>query len=289
MQEYIKLIRLKHYIKNLLIFLPLIFSGNFFNVQLLILAVCGFLSFSFAASVVYIINDIRDREKDRLHEKKKERPIASGKITVKNAVVTAAVLLAVSLILQGLIQNNWISYVYVLVYVAVNVGYSFGLKDVALLDITILVSGFLIRVLYGGELIDVEVSNWLYLTVMSASFYLGLGKRRNEIIKVGTESRKVLQYYNKSFLDKNMYMCLGLTIVFYSLWSVDSSNAAKIGGGGQNMLVWTVPVIILILMKYSLNVESDSLGDPVDVVFGDKVLLGLIVFYGIMVMCLLYI
>ena len=232
MQEYIKLIRLKHYIKNLLIFLPLIFSGNFFNVQLLILAVCGFLSFSFAASVVYIINDIRDREKDRLHEKKKERPIASGKITVKNAVVTAAVLLAVSLILQGLIQNNWISYVYVLVYVAVNVGYSFGLKDVALLDITILVSGFLIRVLYGGELIDVEVSNWLYLTVMSASFYLGLGKRRNEIIKVGTESRKVLQYYNKSFLDKNMYMCLGLTIVFYSLWSVDSSNAAKIGGGG---------------------------------------------------------
>lgn len=288
MQEYIKLIRLKHYIKNLLIFLPLIFSGNFFTVQLLVLAVCGFLSFSFAASVVYIINDIRDREKDRLHEKKKERPIASGKITVKNAVVTAVVLLAASLILQGLIQNNWISYVYVLVYVAVNVGYSFGLKDVALLDITILVSGFLIRVLYGGELIDVEVSNWLYLTVMSASFYLGLGKRRNEIIKVGTESRKVLQYYNKSFLDKNMYMCLGLTIVFYSLWSVDSSNAAKISGG-QNMLVWTVPVIILILMKYSLNVESDSLGDPVDVVFGDKVLLGLIVFYGIMVMCLLYI
>lgn len=253
--------------------------------QLLTSTACGFLSFSFAASVVYIINDIRDREKDRLHEKKKERPIASGKITVKNAVLAALVLLAVSLSLQGTVQNNWISYLYILLYVAMNVGYSFGLKDIALLDITILVSGFLIRVLYGGALIGIEVSNWLYLTVMSASFYLGLGKRRNEIIKVGRESRKVLQYYNKSFLDKNMYMCLGLTIVFYSLWSVDSSNVARMG----NMLVWTVPVIILILMKYSLNVESDSFGDPVDVVFGDKVLLGLIVFYGIMVMCLLYI
>lgn len=285
MQEYIKLIRLKHYIKNLLIFLPLVFSGNFFDVQLLLSTACGFLSFSFAASVVYIINDIRDREKDRLHEKKKERPIASGKITVKNAVLAALVLLAVSLSLQGVVQNSWTPYLYVLLYVAMNVGYSFGLKDIALLDITILVSGFLIRVLYGGALIGVEVSNWLYLTVMSASFYLGLGKRRNEIVKVGRASRKVLQYYNKSFLDKNMYMCLSLTIVFYSLWSVDSSNVARMG----NMLVWTVPVIILILMKYSLNVESDSLGDPVDVVFGDKVLLGLIVFYGIMVMCLLYI
>lgn len=285
MQEYIKLIRVKHYIKNLLVFLPLIFSGNFFDMQLLISTVCGFLSFSFAASIVYVINDIRDREKDRLHEKKKERPIASGKITVKNAILVVLVLLGVSLSLQVMVQNNGISYFYIILYMAINVGYSFGLKDVALLDIAILVSGFLIRVLYGGELIDVEVSNWLYLTVMSVSFYLGLGKRRNELIKVGRESRKVLQYYNKSFLDKNMYMCLGLTIVFYSLWSVDSSNVAQMG----NMLVWTVPVIILILMKYSLNVESDSLGDPVDVVFEDKILLGLIVFYGIMVMCLLYI
>lgn len=285
MQEYIKLIRVKHYIKNLLIFLPLIFSGHFFEKRLFVIAACSFVSLSLAASVVYIINDIKDCEKDRLHEKKKERPIASGKITIKKAILTAVILLVMSIGLQGIVLHKWLSCIYILVYLIINIAYSFGLKNVVLIDVTILVLGFLIRVLYGGEVVGVEVSNWLYLTVMSAAFYLGLGKRRNEIIKVGTNSRKVLQYYNKNFLDKNMYMCLGLTIVFYSLWTMETSNIAKTG----NMLVWTVPVVILILMKYSLNVESDSLGDPVDVVLDDKILLGLIAFYGMLIMFLLYV
>ena len=227
MREYIKLLRVKHYIKNLLIFLPLIFSGNFFDEDLLLISVCSFISISLAASVVYIINDIKDCEKDKLHERKKERPIASGKISIHKASIIAVVLLIMALSLQGVILNKWMSCVYILVYLIINIAYSFRLKNVVLIDVCILVLGFLVRVLYGGEVIGVEVSNWLYLTVMSAAFYLGLGKRRNEIIKVGIDSRKVLQYYNKGFLDKNMYMCLGLTIVFYALWTMENSNIIR--------------------------------------------------------------
>ena len=120
---------------------------------------------------------------------------------------------------------------------------------------------------------------------MSVSFYLGLGKRRNEIKKVGNKSREVLKYYNESFLDKNMYMCLSIAIVFYALWTVDSTNILKFG----NRLVITVPFVILILMKYSLDVENDNLGDPVDVVLSDKILLVMILLYGISMMGIIYI
>jgi len=151
------------------------------------------------------------------------------------------------------------------------------LKNVPIMDIAILVSGFLIRVIYGGVICNIEVSNWLYLTVMAISFYMGLGKRRNEIIKQGTESRKVLKFYNYEFLDKNMYMSLAITIVFYSLWCMD------IGAVSNSLIniIWTVPLVLIICMKYSLDIEGDSLGDPVDVILSDKLLLGLALIYGL--------
>ena len=154
------------------------------------------------------------------------------------------------------------------------------------MDIAILVSGFLLRVLYGSEIMGIEISNWLYLTVISMSFYLGLGKRRNELVK-STEgtTRKVLQFYNHSFLDKNMYMCLALTITFYSLWSVDPLTISRIGNSN---LFWTVPLVILICMKYSLTIEGNSDGDPVEVVFRDKTLLALILFFGVITMGIIY-
>ena len=287
MKNYIKLMRPQHYIKNLLIFFALIFSGNFFDKKMLLSTFLAFLSFSMCASVIYIINDIKDKEKDKLHEKKKNRPIASGKVSVKNASILAVILLLLSLVFGYLsVQKiNHISYIYILIYLLLNIAYSLGLKNIPLVDIFILVSGFLIRILYGASVIGVEVSNWLYLTIMSVSFYLGLGKRRNEIKKVGNKSREVLKYYNESFLDKNMYMCLSIAIVFYALWTVDSTNILKFG----NKLVITVPFIILILMKYSLDVENDNLGDPVDVVLSDKILLVMILLYGISVMGIIYI
>lgn len=286
MRNYIKLMRPKHYIKNFLIFFPLVFSGNFFQKELLGSCIMCFFAFCLSASIVYIINDIKDKEKDKLHEKKKNRPIASGKVSVKNAIVLAILLFFLSYFFQVLASNKLLdfSYLYILLYIILNIGYSLGLKNVPLLDVAILVSGFLIRVLYGASIVDVEISNWLYLTVISAAFYLGFGKRRNEIKKVGNKSREVLKYYNKDFLDKNMYMCLSLTIVFYALWTVDPINVVK----ASNMLVWTVPFIMLILMKYSMNIENDSFGDPVNVVLEDKVLIITIILYGITVMSLIY-
>ena len=146
-------------------------------------------------------------------------------------------------------------------------------------------SGFLIRVLYGSAVTAIEVSNWLYLTVISMSFYLGLGKRRNELDAQGSKSRKVLKFYNHDFLDKNMYMCLGLTIVFYSLWCVDSTTIERYSNSN---IVWTVPLVMLICMKYSLNVEGNSDGDPVSVLLKDKILMGMVFLYVLIVLLIIY-
>ncbi len=287
MKNYIKLMRPQHYIKNFLIFFPLIFSGQFFDLKKLVPTLFAFLAFSFCSSVVYIINDIKDKEKDKIHEKKKNRPIASEIISVKSASILAILLFILSIFFQYLAVYKiiHISFIYLLIYLIINILYSFGLKDIPLVDIFILSMGFLIRVIFGASILKIEVSNWLYLTIMSAAFYLGLGKRRNEIKKSGNKSREVLKYYNEAFLDKNMYMCLSLSIMFYSLWTVDSNNIVKFG----NKLVLTVPFVILILMKYSLNIEGDCLGDPVDLVLNDKVLAILILLYGIIVMTIVYI
>ena len=285
MKNYIKLMRPKHYLKNILIMLPLVFSGSIFDVKKDIVTILGLLSFCFAASFVYVINDIKDREKDKLHEKKKNRPIASGMISVRNAIIFGVLLLVLSYVfnLLGTKQFLNMSYIYIIIYVLLNILYSFGLKDIPLLDVAILVSGFLIRVLYGSSLINVEISNWLYLTIISISFYLGLGKRRNELSKSST-TRKVLKYYNHEFLDKNMYMCLSISIIFYSLWCVDPITVSKT----NNLLIWTIPMIILLCMKYSMDIERDGYGDPVDVITDDKVLLLLSLICGIYMFIVMY-
>lgn len=281
MKEYFKLIRVKHYLKNLLIFFPLFFSHNLFNLNLLLKLILTFLSFCFACSIVYIVNDIKDRDKDKLHEKKKKRPIASGKISVKNSLFVILILVILSSLCFYFSGANIIASIYIVIYIFINLLYSFGLKNIPLLDIVILSSGFLIRVLYGGVIADIEVSNWLYLTVLSMAFYLVIGKRRNEINSTKGETRKVLKYYTKNFLDKNMYMCLSLAIVFYSLWTTDGSST-------NSLLILTVPLVIIICMKYSMNIENGGDADPIEVIYNDKLLLLLIVIYGLSLTSIIY-
>ena len=206
MFNYLKLMRVKHYIKNFLIFLPLFFSNNLLNFIKLKNCIWAFIVFSLACSIIYIFNDIKDIEKDKLHPKKKERPLASGKVSIKEAIIL--IVLLVFLVIGGMfyLKASIYSILLVIVYIILNIGYSICFKNIPLLDIVVLVSGFLIRVLYGASIINVVVSNWLYLTIMALSFYLVLGKRRNEIMMTDKNTRKVLKYYNKDFLDKNMYM-----------------------------------------------------------------------------------
>ena len=282
--SYIKLMRPKHYIKNFLVFLPLLFSGMFFDKNNILTCLLGFICFSLLASTIYIINDIKDKDKDKMHKTKFNRPIASGKVSVKNAIILDILLITIIVLICILGNFNALSISLALLYFILNLIYSFGAKNIPILDIIILVSGFFIIVLFGATLLNITVSNWLYLTVIAISFYLGLGKRRNEIIKSGVNYRKVLKYYNKDFLDKNMYMCLTMTIVFYSLWTTDSVIVLK----NNNLLIWTVPLIIIIAMKYSMNIEGDSDGDPVEVIMKDKVLIALGLIYMISLFVILY-
>lgn len=285
MIDYIKLMRPKHYLKNFLIFLPLIFNGSLFVQKDLILTFIGYVCFCLLASVVYIINDINDKEKDRNHKTKRHRPIASGRVTVRQAMIEIFLLLCllIVIVIEGHIPLS--SVVLLLLYFILNVGYSFGLKNIPLLDVILLVSGFLLRGLYGASLLNITISNWLYLTVMGMSFYLGLGKRRNELKSQNQNTRNVLKYYTTDFLDKNMYMFLTMTIVFYALWTTDKQIVFQ----NNNQLIWTVPLIIIICMKYSMTIEDKSDGDPVEVVFKDKILLSLIILYAIIVFLIIYI
>lgn len=271
--QYFKLIRVKHYIKNFLIFLPLFFSGLYSNINNIFICLLGFVMFSAACSVVYVVNDICDVEKDRNHPQKKSRPLASGEVSIKEAYGIIIFLIVFIISIASILLFNGVSYlslVLTFIYLCLNILYSKWLKNVVLIDVIILVSGFLIRLFLGSVLIDTYVSNYLYLTVIAGAFYLGFGKRRNEMIKSDNSTRKVLQYYNKDFLDKNMYVCLALTIVFYSMWAVDPMVINKVH---HNMLVWTVPLIMIILFQYSLIIEKDSFGDPVEVILHNKALL----------------
>ena len=280
-RNYIKLMRLKHCVKNILILLPLVFSGEFFQYGKLLSSALGFLAFSFLASAVYILNDIQDVEKDRLHPKKKFRPIASGKVSEKQGKVLSVVAMIGAITLNFLATTNYVSFIFLGIYLVMNIFYSKGLKNVPLLDIVVLASGFLLRLIYGGIVTNIHISNWLYLTVITASFYMGLGKRRNELGKSGNQinTRKVLKYYNYAFLDKNMYMCLGLTNAFYALWVI---------GTQKEVMIWTVPMVMVLGMKYSLNIERDSDGDPVEVILQDKVLWLLGILYSALVIGAIY-
>lgn len=283
--NYLKLMRPKHYIKNFLIFLPLLFSGKLLNLSNILITLGGVICFSLMASSIYIINDIKDKDKDRKHKTKCNRPIASGKISVKNAIIFMFVLLILVTVLVIVMNLSILSIGFLALYFILNLAYSLGLKNIPLIDIIILVSGFVIRVLFGASILSITVSNWLYLTVIAISFYLGLGKRRNEIMKTGSNTRKVLKYYTKEFLDKNMYMFLSMTIIFYSLWTTDVDIVSK----SNNLLIWTVPLVIVICMRYSMNIEGESDGDPVEVIMHDKVIISLVFLYALSLITILYI
>lgn len=279
MKKYLKLIRVTHWLKNALIFLPLFFSGNLFAINKIVLAIIGFVAFSLVASCVYMINDINDVEADRNHPVKKNRPLASGAIKIRTAIIMIIlfILIAGGILAYLYIKTNSIWLIILpIIYLIINILYSTSLKHIPIIDVAILVSGFVIRVVFGALIIGVYLSNWLLLMVMFGSFYLVFGKRRNEILKNGEKSRKVLKMYNKEFLDKNMYVFLALALISYSLWCVDPTTLERVG---NNYLIWSVPIIVLVFLKYSLDVESNSFGDPIDVVTSDISLMGLILAY----------
>lgn len=289
MSNYLKLIRVKHWLKNILVFLPAFFSTVITNKNNLLLCFIAFLIFSFASSTVYVLNDINDVEKDRNHPIKKNRPLASGKVSIRGAIITIIILVLIDALLMNWFYfktNIHATYIIPIVYVLLNILYSKYLKNIPIIDVVILVSGFVLRVMYGGAVINVEVSKYLYLMIIFGAFFLGFGKRRNEILKNGDKSRRVLHLYNKEFLDKNMYVTFALTIVAYTLWCVDPTTIDHIG---NDYLFWTIPLLMVILQLYSLNIEGNSHGDPIEVILSDKTLLLTGTIYLIVMVLILYI
>jgi decaprenyl-phosphate phosphoribosyltransferase len=286
LKNIINLIRLKHYVKNILIFIPLIFSLNFTKADLFLNEILAFISFSLAASFVYVINDIVDKDKDRLHPVKKNRPIASGALSSLQAMCVAVVLIAVSLWIANMLNTRTLFIV--MAYLISNILYSFWLKNVPIIDVSLIALGFLLRVLMGGAAISVPISKWLLLTIMTLSFYLGFAKRRNEMSKVNStnETRKVLKEYNANFLDKAMNSMMTLSVAFYALWSIDAQVVKTFN---SDKLIATVPFVLIGMFRYSLIIEGDSYGDPTDVLLSDRLLQLVILGYIVFVFLLIYI
>lgn len=280
MKKYLELIRVKHWIKNLLVFLPVV-CGKIFNVNSLFEVLIAFFAFSFMTSFIYIINDIRDIDKDRKHPRKKKRPLPSGKIKLGTAIFVACLMLVVSILLNALLTNSIfnLSLVFLLIYMVSNILYSFGLKDIVIIDVFILSLGFLLRGYYGASVVNIEVSNWLFLTILTASLFLGLGKRKKEYFN-NKDSRKVLSDYDGNFLDKFQYIFLALTFVFYSLWAMEHE---------VKYMFLTIPILMIIFMKYCLIIEKSDEGDPITILYHDKFLFLLCGLYGLIMLVLLVI
>ncbi len=283
MKKYISLMRIKHWLKNILVFLPLFFSGNIFNKGLLLRNILAFLVFCFAASIVYIINDIFDIENDKNHPIKKNRPLASGEVSIRKALCLIMILFCLLLILLIYLNNvktNYLLYLIPISYIIINILYSKWLKYYAIIDVLTLISGFILRVMFGSLVTGITTSKYLYLMIIFGSYYLSFGKRRGEINKSSIKSRSVLSKYNKEFLDKNMYVAYALTIVSYTLWCVDPVISTN-----YKYIFLTIPLLITIMQLYSLNIEKDSYGDPADVILSDKTLIIAGILY-IVIMCI---
>lgn len=245
----------------------------------------GSVCFCLLSSIIYVINDICDVEKDRKHPTKRNRPLASGAIPLKNAYLLLGIMGGLLACILAY-RRNTVDLCFLFIYLILNIGYSMGLKNIALLDVIILTSGYLIRLLYGGTISGIAVSDWMFLTVFSAACYLSFGKRRNELRICGDDNRKVLKMYTYSFLDKSVQLFLTLTLVFYSLSCADSETV--VARAGINFM-WSVPIVFIIFLRYNMLLESEDCdGDPIEVVFRDKITWILILIYIVMIVCLLF-
>lgn len=257
---HIKILRIRHWIKNLLLFAAPFFGGKLFLDKTALLAVPVFLAFSCCASAAYIFNDIKDCKKDRLHPLKKNRPVASNGISIPQASFFAVSLLIPSLALSYFIQP--VFFYLLLSYIAIQAAYSLRLKDIAVVDIFCIASGFVIRVLAGGAAFSVVVSPWLLLSMFMISLVLGAGKRLSEtglLHEHAVTHRKSLEGSYVSSLQEILLISSAASLIAYALYTVEMYPS----------LVYTIPVATFGLFRY-LILSKQGLGDPTEALTKDK-------------------
>jgi 4-hydroxybenzoate polyprenyltransferase len=260
LKDYLRLIRIPQWIKNTFLFVPLLFSLNLFEFSFLGKTIAGFFIFCFTSSIVYIVNDINDVEADKAHPVKKNRPIAAGKIQIKNAYLLAGIL-AVP-ILVSLQFFNLEFAILLLTYFLLNFFYTISLKHIVILDIFSIAAGFMIRVLSGAFIINVEISYWLILTTMFISLFIASMKRDSELRLLirdqSSSTRKVLNEYSTNLTRQIGTVAASAVIICYALYTV-SQRTVKIFGNEN--LIFTTPFVVFGIFRYMYLVYMNEEGE----------------------------
>ena len=268
----LKLLRTSQWYKNIIIFLAIVFSGNLLNTNLLTLTILGFISLCFISSTNYIINDIIDIKKDRLHPEKKLRPIASGKIKIQNALIIATILCLISILLAFYLSINF--FFAVLVLFLLSTFYTLVLKKIILADITTIAVNFVLRAVAGALLINVWISPFLILCPFFLSFFLSTGKRYSNLILL-----KKKGIYTKKTLKLLINLFLIISILTFAIYCILVNP----------LLLITIPIVIYVLFRYVLLIFSGShIARNPELIFKDTKLVISIIIFSIITLLLLY-
>ncbi|MBD3234946.1 MAG: decaprenyl-phosphate phosphoribosyltransferase [candidate division Zixibacteria bacterium] len=272
LRDYVIACRPAQWVKNGLVFAGLIFAVKFTNPTLVARAIVAFIAFSFLSSAVYLYNDIQDREFDRAHPKKKNRPIAAGRIPIWSAYLLSFVLAVLSLSVCFYINNPL--GIIALSYMIMNILYSQFLKQIVILDVMIIAIGFVLRAVAGAYAVNVSISPWLLINTILLALFLGFGKRRYEVVLLDankTNHRKILDQYSLPFLDQMISVTTASSVVIYAMYtmSIDAKFAAK------NMhLELTIPFVVYGIFRYLYIVYHKAEGgSPTEALVADRPIL----------------
>jgi 4-hydroxybenzoate polyprenyltransferase len=279
--------RPKQYIKNFFIFLPPFFTFKLDDPNVIYLCVTAFIGFSLCASAIYAFNDIYDAPEDRLHKKKRARPIASGKISNKAAYILAAALTCGGGLIMAYLSIEALAVL--ALYIVINVAYTIKLKHIAVIDIIIIAIGFVLRLQIGAIVSDAALTHWIIVMTFLLALFLALAKRREELLilnRAGVKTRKNIDEYNLQFTDSAMTLSGGAAILAYILWSISPITAERIGS--ENVYMTAIFVIYGVLRYMQLSFVKENGGDPSRLLLSDRPLQLSIVCWVISFACLLY-
>jgi len=265
---FLQLIRAKQWVKNLFIFTPMIFVFHPLDISTIVASILAFIAFSLTASSVYIFNDINDVTVDRLHPRKKFRPIASGKVRVNYAYFIAGVLISIGLSIGFYLGTR--NFIVLLFYVFMNLAYTLKLKRIAIIDIFCIATGFVLRLFMGGYATSIELSRWIIVMTFLLAIFIALGKRRDDMIifQNGGKVRKSIEGYNIKLIDYSMVISASVTLVAYLMYTMSSTTIQKMG---TSNLYITFFFVLLGLMRYlQLTFVLETSGSPTEIFFRDK-------------------
>ncbi len=265
----IKLMRPHQYIKNIFIFLPLFFALKITDTHLLLNAFIAFVAFSLTASAIYALNDYHDIEEDRQHPTKKNRPLAAGTITRPQAKIIIAILFFVGFSLMALLSLKAV--IIVIAYIIINIAYSLQLKHIAILDITIIAIGFVLRLFVGSAATDIPLSMWIVIITFLLALFMALAKRRDDVLiflETGKKMRRVIDGYNLQFLDTAMAIMASVVIVSYVMYATSTEAITRVH---SEYLYLTSFFVILGIMRYlQITFVFKDSGSPTKIVMEDR-------------------